>query len=244
VSSTPTDDLTPRTSALALLEAGLTPLPTRPGEKWPPFEWTEYQDRRPTREEIEGWYAADPRRGVALLMGPALLAVDVDTKTGGDPTPFMGTTPAVQHTPNHGFHFIYRLSDSAHAQPRTGIRKGIDIRSGKSIIVFAPTAIPARDGEVRAYRFDDGGMEALLKGELPDATEVPVVRALLKEKQVRKDGGQSDPWIASVLEHPEDVAPGTQDDTLNRLAFWAAGHLPYDIALGQLTNWVLQVPLT
>jgi AAA domain/Bifunctional DNA primase/polymerase, N-terminal len=245
VSSTPTDDLTPRTSALALLDAGLTPLPTRPGEKSPAINWTEYQHRGPTRDEIEGWYAADPRRGVALVMGSALLAVDVDTEKGGDPAPFIGTTPAVQHTPNYGFHFIYRLSDAEHASPRVGVRKGVDIRAGKSIIVFAPTEIRARDGEVRAYRFADGGLSALLGGALPDAMDVPAVRALLEEEAARTtvDGEPREPWVAETLAHPERVLPGTQEDTLTRLAWWAAGHLPMDVARAVLGKWMQELPL-
>ena len=218
MSSTATDDPTPRTSALALLDAGLTPLPTHPGEKSPAINWTEYQHCPPTREEVEGWYEADPRRGVALLMGPTLLAVDVDTKAGGDPEPFLGTTPAVQHTPNQGFHFIYHLSDAAHARPRTGIREGVDIRAGKSIIVFAPTTIRAGDGEVRAYRFGKGGLTALLGSTLPDAMDVPAVRALLEERRARDriDGAPHEPWIADTIAHPESVAPGTQETTLSR----------------------------
>src|SRR5439155_5048251 len=220
--ATPTDDLTPRERALALLDAGLTPLPTRPGEKRPAINWKEYADRRPTREEVESWCAADPARGVALMMGPNLLAVDVDVKSGGDPAPFVGTTPAVQNTPNKGFHFIYKLNGSAaHVRPRTGVRKGIDLRTKESIIVLAPTALRAADGEVRAYHFEAGGFEALLGGALPDAMDVPAVRALLGERRQEAKAGDtpSEPWIADMLAHPAGCEPGSQEETLSRLAW-------------------------
>src|SRR2546422_6919418 len=83
-------------AALALYDTGLMPLPLVPGEKATARRWQTFQAARPPRAEVEGWYVSEPRYGVALLMGPHLLAVDVDTYKNADPSPFIGTTPAMQ----------------------------------------------------------------------------------------------------------------------------------------------------
>jgi hypothetical protein len=49
--------------------------------------------------------------------------------------------------------------------------------------------------------------------------------------------------VADTIMHPELVAAGTQEDTLTRLAWWAAGHQPYDIALAILCAWADGLPL-
>jgi hypothetical protein len=50
-------------------------------------------------------------------------------------------------------------------------------------------------------------------------------------------GESREPWVAETLAHLECVLlPGTQENTLTRLAWWAAGNLPMDIARVVLTK--------
>jgi hypothetical protein len=48
--------------------------------KAPVILWTEYQDRRPTRQELEDWWRRWPQSGVGILLGPVsgLVGIDVD----------------------------------------------------------------------------------------------------------------------------------------------------------------------
>lgn len=44
-------------------------------------------------------------------------------------------------------------------------------------------------------------------------------------------------WVSAALADPHGVAPGSQDETLTKLAWWAAGSLDRDIAEAVLWRW-------
>src|SRR5262245_46126062 len=63
--------LTPETAAAMLMRAGFSFVPTKiDGSKAPSIDtWKEYQAKRPTPEEVTGWYGGGKTRGIAVLMG-------------------------------------------------------------------------------------------------------------------------------------------------------------------------------
>jgi hypothetical protein len=68
-------------AALDYYERGFSLVPQVAGDKKPCIPWKPYQDRRPTRYEIESWFSDEfPDAGIALILGPTsgLLVVDVD----------------------------------------------------------------------------------------------------------------------------------------------------------------------
>jgi hypothetical protein len=87
--------------------------------KAPLVSWLEFQDRRPTRNEIEDWWRWWPWSGVGVLLGPVsnLLAIDLDGPeaesklrelAGGD-LPLTLTF----RTPRPGRRLLYRLPEGA-----------------------------------------------------------------------------------------------------------------------------------
>lgn len=57
-------------AALTWLEQGFCPYPTEgDGSKKPQGKWGEFQDRLPTRAEVERWWGRNPERGIVLICG-------------------------------------------------------------------------------------------------------------------------------------------------------------------------------
>lgn len=55
--------------------------------KIPIFKWEEYQNRRPTPEEIQEWKHIHPDSGIGIITGPisSLLVLDIDGDAGKIP---------------------------------------------------------------------------------------------------------------------------------------------------------------
>jgi hypothetical protein len=83
--------------------------------KAPLVNWLAYQDRRPTRQEVEGWWRRWPVANVGILLGPAsnLLAIDVDGVGGEARLRELsgGDVPATLEfaTPRPGRRLLYRI---------------------------------------------------------------------------------------------------------------------------------------
>jgi len=230
------EPLTCRVVALALHEAGLTPLPTKPGEQQPAIAWEELTGRPPTPDEIEAWYRDDPHRGVALLVGRSTLVVDVDPRRGGDATPFLGTTPVVQRTPAGGWQLFYSVTNGLTIRSRASALPGVELRARDAVVVLSPTRLAHG-----TYRWERGAFEALLRWDLPDYGRVAPVREL-----VERQGGprpstewpqKGASWVAQELELA--VTPvGSQEETLARMArVLAATGAPRDVATACLWSW-------
>ena len=72
-------------AALRYREMGISVIPCRPDKK-PFIQWTEFQKRLPTPDEIRAWWQRWPRAMVAIVTGEisGLCAVDCDTPAGYD----------------------------------------------------------------------------------------------------------------------------------------------------------------
>ena len=70
--------------ALAYLAKGYSVIPLRVGDKRPAISWSEYQKRKPTEDEVKGWWAQWPDANIALVTGAVsgLWVLDVDVKGG------------------------------------------------------------------------------------------------------------------------------------------------------------------
>lgn len=82
-------NLTVLETALELEAAGLSPVPVRPdGSKAPALSsWAEFQKRRPTPDEIKGWFPDGSQRGVGVVTGEVsgnLLMIEVEGRSKDD----------------------------------------------------------------------------------------------------------------------------------------------------------------
>ena len=66
--------------AVSYLDRGFSIVPQLPGAKSPCVKWKEFQDRRPTKDEVLGWWTRWPEAGIAIILGEisGLFAIDVD----------------------------------------------------------------------------------------------------------------------------------------------------------------------
>lgn len=125
------------------------------GSKRPYTRWKDYQDTRPTRETVEGWFKATPNWGVGIVCGTIsgnleMLEVEAIRCTGEHMVQVDDTMAAhgvydlwngltssehgyLESTPSGGIHILYRISD----QPVPGNQKiALDV-TGK--ITYAET---------------------------------------------------------------------------------------------------------
>jgi hypothetical protein len=170
--------------------------------------WTQYQNRKPFGSEIENWKKFKTQN-YAIVCGEIsnLVVFDVDTKNGGDPTPFLNRGMYEVRTPSGGYHF-YTLYDpllksTKHKKSKhKGILKAVDVQSNGSIVFACPS-------------FFSNGKYTVTNDvpitKLPDDLMVLVLDALEPEK-VSID---YTPYIAP--QRPEKGRPG---DIFNALARW------------------------
>ena len=113
--------------ALYYQKNGWSIIPIRPDTKKPCLNsWKEYQNKLPTTEEIEKWWADWPWASIALITGKlsGISLIDVDSKYKGEE--FFGET-VWSKTGGDGRHYLYDY-DPALKQTQ-GLEEGLDIRN-------------------------------------------------------------------------------------------------------------------
>ena len=162
-------------AALRYREMGISVIPCRPDKK-PFIQWTEFQKRLPTPEEIKAWWQKWPSAMVAIVTGElsGLCAVDCDTPAGYEavqkllPDSFL--TP-IARTPRGGWHLYFIFPKGCKLTIGAGVMPGVDFR-GEGGYVIAP---PSVNGTGGAYSWADG----LSLGEVrPGAMVSALLRAL------------------------------------------------------------------
>ena len=122
--------------------------------------WNEYRHRRPSYDEIRGWFngTSNTLTGVGILTGlqSELVVIDCDTKADSrwwyDNYP---RSPLVVYTGGGGSHHYYRTVDGVEVGNRTRIRgRKIDLR-GEGGYVAAPPSLHT-SGQVYQWKPADG----------------------------------------------------------------------------------------
>src|SRR3989304_10228966 len=67
-------------AALCYKRKGFSVIPCKPRSKEALIQWTEYQKRLPTEEEIRRWWTQNPEANVAIVLGKVsgLIVLEVD----------------------------------------------------------------------------------------------------------------------------------------------------------------------
>lgn len=220
--------------ALGYIARGWSIVPLVAGKKVPAVTLADFLSgaRRLDPDEVRAWFGEGSRHGIGIICGPPsgnLAVVDVDPRNGGDCEQARRDCPTgyVVRTGGGGLH-LYCQSDAVVPKGKTA-RDGVD-RVGAGGYVVAPPSVHPVTGEV--YALEAGGTP----GPLPAWALARPDSAVLV--------GAGGPWVADVLAYPQRVAPGSQHETLTRLAWWAAGRLDEDTALPILLQWVRGLPLS
>ncbi len=228
----------PLAAALTYLRRGFSIIPLVPRTKRPAVALAPYLDgtARMTDADVWTYWTAHPGAGVGIVTGPpsGLVVIDVDPRHGGDLEAAARDCPTelASHTGGGGLHLFVRYPGGVVTSGKTS-RPGVD-RKARGGFVVAPPSCHPETGE--PYRW-------LREGEPSDlpswALEAPPAGS-----SAAGGGEDREPWIAATLASPATCLPGAQHETLTRLAWWAAKNLPEDIALGMLTGFAAQLPLS
>ena len=163
------------TAALEYLNAGLSVIPTRPGDKRPSVPWKEYQERRATESEVRAWYSRRPGAGTAIVCGAVsrVLVVDGDPRNGdglAELIPRLPSTPTAE-TGGGGRHYYFAVSPGVRIPKIAALLPGVDLQAEGSYVVAPPTV----HASGRCYRW----LPSLALGEVPLAPLPLVLRHLL-----------------------------------------------------------------
>jgi hypothetical protein len=221
-------------AALTYEARGFSVIPLVPMGKRPAVKLAPFLDgsQRMTADAIRTHWTLNPQHGVGIVTGAPsrVVVVDVDPRNGGSVEAVLAqgaTTDCVARTGGGGRHFIFRSPGGDITCGKT-ILLGVDRKARGGYIVVPPSIHPSGN----AYVWEKEGEP----GDLPPwVLESPSPTSLAGEER-----GQ---WVADTISHPERAVPGTQEDTLTRLAWGAAGHMPYDVGLAMLMSWAAQLAL-
>lgn len=234
--------------ALAYIKRGFSVLPLKPRSKAPAINIAEFLsgERRLTADDTLQWWGDHldeaHRYGIAIVCGSpsgGLVVVDVDPRNGGDYISVIDEipgTPAVW-TGGGGMHF-YCQGAGLVPKGKTS-RPGVDRQGEGSYVVAPPSVHPSG----QPYKWSAESANSPLQPLPAWVLERPgVTERRQSGESPNGDTEISGKWISEALATPEMIRPGTQEETLTRLAWWAAGTLDQDIAAAVLDAWVLRLP--
>jgi hypothetical protein len=188
---------------------------TGSSEKKVVIPWKQFQDRKPTRQEIDYWSTLRTQN-YAIVCGEIsnLIVFDVDTKNGGDPTPFQNLGMYEVRTPSGGYHFYVQydelLKSTKHLKkPTNGILFGVDVQSNGSLVFACPSAFPQGSYSV---------LNDVPIGKCPNDLLIRVVEAIEPETEAK----QYSPYIG-----PKNPIEGRPGDIFNALASWDDVLIPF-----------------
>jgi len=189
-------------------DAGFSFFHTGKRDKSVATSWTKYQTQRPTKEEVLRWLKI-PYQNYGIVCGKIsnLTVIDVDTKSGADPTPFLNRGMYEIRTPSHGYHFYTRynplLKTTHKKDKKDGILQWVDIQSDGAIVFAPPTSFPGKGGYTLV---NDAPI-----GDIPQDLLVQMLEAI----QPEKEAVEFTPYIA-----PKSPEMGRPGDIFNALASW------------------------
>jgi hypothetical protein len=151
-------------------EMGFSVIPIRQDKK-SYIKWQEFQKRRATRDEIEGWWRKWPDAMIGIVTGKVsnLFVIDCDTTEGYRnilaylPDPF--DLPAAK-TPRGGRHLYFTYKGLGSCTVGTNVLPGVDYR-GEGGYVIAPPSVNI-DGNAYAW-FVDAKMDEINPPDMPDS---------------------------------------------------------------------------
>ena len=204
-------------AALEYVDMGFSVIPIKKGEKIPLIEWASYQQRQPTREEVETWFTDFPDAQIALVTGmvSGVAVVDADGPVGVKWMKSILPATSVYAKTAKGWHAFYKMTNLIGNKAR--VVPEIDVRGQGGYVLIAPSIHPSGSQYTLTFPIDGQGWE--------DLTEFPY--ALVQPET--KD---------SITLQP--VGEGERNDTLARIVGKYIGkNLSFEEILNLCTGWNL-----
>lgn len=196
-------------AALGYVGAGLSVIPTRPGDKRPSIPWKEYQKRRATDTEVRTWYTRQPDAGVAIVCGAVsrVVVVDGDPRNGDGLTELTSRLPKTPtaETGGGGCHFYFGVTSNQYIPKVASLLPGVDLQAEGSYVMAPPSHHPSG----RCYRW----LRQLALGEVALAPLPPILRHLLalhqqereSSRKTGRNGSGPRPTLGAVFGHLRGV---------------------------------------
>jgi len=129
------------------LEFGWSIIPIVQGDKRPYINWKEYQERKPTREEIDSWFDQWPDAGIALVTGSisGIVVFDIDSQEGISAVHERGGFPQTPRskTGGGGLHIFLKHPQTGNLKNFVKRLPGLDFRGDGGYVVIPPSLHPS-----------------------------------------------------------------------------------------------------
>jgi hypothetical protein len=221
-------------AARGYLKMGWPVIPLIARTKRPLVRWTEFQNRRPSASELEGWLTRWPDLNLGIVTGAAagLVVLDIDPKNDGENSLAQlearngAVPPTIEAVTGGGGRHLYFRHPGGTVHNLVGLAAGIDLRGDGGYIVAPPSIHPSG----RAYEWRPGHAP----GEMPLGFMPEWLLRLVNEKETRS-GHPLAHWRDLVR---EGVETGQRNNTIASFA----GHLLWHgvdplVALELLLCW-------
>jgi len=190
-----------------------------------------------TPETATAYWSKFPDSGIAIICGrPSnLIVVDVDPRNGGNKEEAARDCPSLLQvtTGGDGLHLYCTPPEGSGLIPCGHTEKtGVD-RKGDGGYVVAPPSIHPDTG--KAYEWTMGGASCVV----PEW----VLRSPAPGPGTTGEGGGAQ-WIAHTIKNLDQCTPGSQHETLTKLAWWLSALMDEDIAQVTLYLWPIAMPLS
>ncbi len=221
-------------AAIRYLWRGWSIVPIRPRDKYPLVRWKEFQERRPTEDEIADWFKRWPDANIGVVTGALsdIVVLDVDPHHGGAESldrlvSIHGPLPStVEAETGGGGRHIYFAHPKETLQNKVGLRPGLDLRADGGLIVLPPSIHPS--GQPYKWR----------KGHGPEESTLAPLPNWLHNLAAPAGPGAGHPigyWRQLVR---EGVSEGARNNTIASLT----GHLLYhgvdpEVVLDLMLTW-------
>lgn len=205
--------------------------------KRPILEWAQYQEERPSMDDITSWWTTWPKANIGIVTGAVsnLVVVDIDSKQGREFASASRFPRTLVAFTGKGYHLYYKHPGDI-VPNATNWVPGIDIR-GDGGYVVAP---PSEHYNGRRYRWDNVQRFSdwkLTKYPLTEFSKMTVETAPPPTKFDHQAAWRDKSnWFIDALLHGVDK--GYRNDHCARMAGYLLRYIPdYSIAEMVLLEW-------
>lgn len=192
-------------------EMGLSVIPLKPRDKTPLISWQEYQNRRPTADEVQRWYTDAPDANLGIVTGAisGLVVVDLDGPEGMESGRRLNLSSPVTVLTGNGKQLYFKHPGGRVCNSVKKVADGVDIRGDGGYVAAPPSLHP--NGKKYCWfgsPISSDNLPPLPALFLTDAT-APAAKGA-EYKLSRNQPG----WIAEAL---KEMRNGNIDNTLHRV---------------------------
>ncbi len=207
--------------ALRYSELGFCVIPCGVRKKKPVKSWTQFQARKPTIAEIEGWWKGKSEKNIAFVTGEisGIFVLDVDSQEGLDFIAEQYLPQTVSSKTSKGRHYYFK-HPGTHVKTQTKLRRCIDcdIRGDGGIIVVPPSIHPS--GTQYEWINAPGEVEiveapAWLLNLMQNPTEFEIAESIENSKPKERALMSPEYWVNKYADKAE---PGNRNDSGFKLA--------------------------